>query len=288
MTINEDDRRQRNELAYLQLCRLLERRGESPHCITQLCAEYDISVFTLNRLFKKWMGMTPNAWQRQCRLNEAAILLVRTAMDILSIAQTVGYESQQSFTRAFTQRYKLPPHAYRQEFSVNTETAVVERIRPVVTKTLPTLRVWGARYLGDYDDVPAHWQHFAARIKPLHAILDRAQHLGITWDDPAITPAGKIRYDCALIFQEHNPVLDAALQAAGLQPMALAAGGYAGQTHHGAYLDAVCGVYPHIVCDWLPNTTWSLDMRPALEWYDEAPWRRPADDWHLEVMIPIL
>lgn len=284
--MNKDDHRQRNELAYLQLCRLLERRGAS-HCITQLCTEYGISVFALNRLFKKWMGLSPNAWQRQCRLNEAAILLARSTRDLLDIGQTVGYESQQSFTRAFTQRYGLPPRAYRQEFSAAFEPIAASPLRLVLTKTLPALRVWAARHLGNYDDVPAHWRRFADRVQPLRPLLDRAQYLGITWDDPAITPAGHIRYDCALILPEHDATLDVALHAAGLQPMALAEGSYACQTHHGAYLDAVCGVYPHIVCDWLPHTFWQLDLRPALEWFEFAPWQRAEAAWTFEVMVPV-
>lgn len=33
---------------------------------------------------------------------------------------------------------------------------------------------------------------------------------------------------------------------------------------------------------------WQLDMRPALEWFDGAPWKMPLEDWRFEIRLPIM
>ncbi len=271
-----------DELIYLRACRLLEARGQL-NCVRDLCAQHGLSVFALNRQFKKMMGLTPRAWQRQCRLNEAAILLARTTMEVLHIAQSVGYESQQSFSRAFTRAYGRPPQAYRREFCPSLEATTRPTAAPITIKSLPNMQVWGQRYLGTYEDIPHHWQNFAERLKQFKLDDGSALYFGMTWDDPAITPPSQIRYDC--LFLPQNNALNASM--AGLIAMPLTAGRYACQDHHGAYIDVVAGAYTNLVRDWLPKTTWQLDLRPALEWYATPPWNQSPSDWAFEVMVPI-
>lgn len=272
--------------AYLELCRMLETRNSEPMPLDQLCAEHGLSVFALNRLFKKWMGISPKSWQRKLRLNEAAILLVRTSLDILSIACTVGYESQQSFTRAFNRAYAVTPARFRQNFWLQhgkPSPATPTRL-PVVPKALPELHILRRRYLGNYADIPQHWQDFSSQLDKLELEHTHGLFLGLTWDDPAITLPGQIRYDCAVLHAGDLP------SAPSLDWVIcdVPAGAYAAMRHQGHYEGVVAGAYTAIVCDWLPISSWQLDMRPAIELYNTPPWRQQEESWSFEVLVPIV
>ena len=64
--------------------------------------------------FKKLTGHTPNAYLQQVRLEKAKELLTHSDLQILEIAQAVGYEHQASLTRLFRQREGCSPQQYRQ------------------------------------------------------------------------------------------------------------------------------------------------------------------------------
>lgn len=63
--------------------------------------------------FKQHIGLTPNRYAQQLRLNKAKDLLAQTNLSILQIAQQVGYEHHSSLTRLFQQYENLSPLAYR-------------------------------------------------------------------------------------------------------------------------------------------------------------------------------
>ena len=71
------------------------------------------SKYHLHRLFTSTAGMTIHDYVQRRQLTEAAKLLVFSDKPIIEIALICGYESQQAFTAAFKEMYKLPPARYR-------------------------------------------------------------------------------------------------------------------------------------------------------------------------------
>lgn len=67
------------------------------------------SKYHLHRIFTKTVGMTMHDYVQRRQLTEAAKLLVFSDKPIIEIAFICGYESQQSFTTAFTAMYKTSP-----------------------------------------------------------------------------------------------------------------------------------------------------------------------------------
>lgn len=59
------------------------------------CTDY------FNRLFRAHTGFTVMEYVRFARLSRAAVLLRSTSRDIIDIALECGYETHESFTRAF-------------------------------------------------------------------------------------------------------------------------------------------------------------------------------------------
>lgn len=71
------------------------------------------SKYHLHRMFTETVGLTIHDYVQRRQLTEAAKLLVFSNKPVIEIAFICGYESQQSFTTAFTSMYKLPPAKYR-------------------------------------------------------------------------------------------------------------------------------------------------------------------------------
>lgn len=54
---------------------------------------------------------------KDAKLSLAAQDLINTNESVIDIAYKYGFDSQQSFTRAFSKKYKLPPLKYRKKIN---------------------------------------------------------------------------------------------------------------------------------------------------------------------------
>lgn len=70
------------------------------------------------RLFKKKLGVSPNKWLINYRLEKAAELMKDHSISITEIAHSVGFYDLPHFTRAFVSRYGITPKASRNKESL--------------------------------------------------------------------------------------------------------------------------------------------------------------------------
>lgn len=77
----------------------------------------DISISTLERLFRKTFGITPGQYVRKIRLNAACQLIRETDRSLADIARTCGFFDQTSMTHSFRTELKITPNRYRNRFS---------------------------------------------------------------------------------------------------------------------------------------------------------------------------
>jgi transcriptional regulator GlxA family with amidase domain len=66
-----------------------------------------------HRLMVQVLGETPGARQRRLRLDRAAWLLLTSRATVLDIALETGWESHETFTRAFRTRFGVTPSSFR-------------------------------------------------------------------------------------------------------------------------------------------------------------------------------
>jgi AraC family transcriptional regulator len=91
-------------LAPKVLLRSIERlRSESDADVSlgALAAEAGLSRFHFCRAFKESTGLSPHAWLRQHRLEQAMQMLRETDASVVTIAAALGYASQTAFAAAF-------------------------------------------------------------------------------------------------------------------------------------------------------------------------------------------
>ena len=75
------------------------------------------SKYYLHRLFSNIVGVTIHDYINRRRLTESAEFLVFTDKPIIEIALNSGYESQQAFSNAFKDMYKISPKKFRERKS---------------------------------------------------------------------------------------------------------------------------------------------------------------------------
>ncbi len=95
--------------------RFLQGAYSNPVRIGALASRLGIDRTSLFRLFRKHLGMSPQAYLHRFRMERADVLLQETDLPIAEIACSVGLESQAHFTRAFRRHRGCTPGAFRKD-----------------------------------------------------------------------------------------------------------------------------------------------------------------------------
>jgi AraC family transcriptional regulator len=103
-------------LAPKALLRAIERlRSDSDADVSlaALASEAGLSRFHFCRAFKESTGLSPHAWLRQHRLEQAMNMLRDTDASVVSVAEALGYASQTAFAAAFRKLTGETPSNWR-------------------------------------------------------------------------------------------------------------------------------------------------------------------------------
>jgi AraC-like DNA-binding protein len=93
------------------------RRGlnptQGPRPVGEMARVACFSRRQFHRLIVQTIGETPGAHQRRVRLDRAAWLLMTSRARVLDIALETGFESHETFTRAFRAQFEITPLRFR-------------------------------------------------------------------------------------------------------------------------------------------------------------------------------
>jgi AraC family transcriptional regulator len=81
--------------------------------LAALASDAGLSRFHFCRAFKESTGLSPHAWLRQHRIEQAMNMLRDTNESIISIAAALGYSSQTAFAAAFRKMTGETPRDWR-------------------------------------------------------------------------------------------------------------------------------------------------------------------------------
>ncbi|MDT7847514.1 helix-turn-helix transcriptional regulator [Streptomyces justiciae] len=162
----------------------IRERYWEPLSLDELAASAMVSKYHFLRMFSRVTGVTPGRFLSAVRLQEAKRLLLSTSLTVADIAVQVGYSSQGSFTRRFTESVGLSPTQYRKlSLSAGTDAApaALSEAAPAPARPTPAARdtgsVTGALrthgdllsrvYVGAFDSpilqgAPASWSNASA------------------------------------------------------------------------------------------------------------------------------
>lgn len=92
----------------------IETNLDNDISLSQVANAAAISQWHFQRIFKALTNETLKTYIRSRRMANALDKLLSTDLRIIDIAVSAGFESQESFTRAFKQAFTMTPNQYRQ------------------------------------------------------------------------------------------------------------------------------------------------------------------------------
>lgn len=88
-----------------------------PTTLSEISQEFNLSPETIIRRFKQCFGITPKSFLNNHRIEKAKLLL-RSGMQIVDVANEVGYSDQSQLHRAFVHYCAATPRQYQQSRSI--------------------------------------------------------------------------------------------------------------------------------------------------------------------------
>ena len=92
---------------------MMQQHLDSPVPIAELAAAVNLCPAYFSTLFKEHAGYAPKAYFVRLKMHKASQLLLTTTFNIKKIANTVGYDDQLHFSRAFKRINGSSPSEYR-------------------------------------------------------------------------------------------------------------------------------------------------------------------------------
>lgn len=278
----------------------IQQHLDEPLALEDLAQLAHLSPYHFHRVFKGMLGEGLMGHIRRLRLERAAYQLRFADTPITRIAFDAGYEAHEAFTRAFRAMFGMAPSEYRSktrppEFvtvtsgvhyhpegglgdfaPLNTGGALMN----VEIQQLAPLRVAFVRHVGPYAECGAAWEKLCAWAGPRGLFGPQTRFLGISYDDPQITPPEKIRYDaCITVGANVQPEGEIGVQET-------AAGEYAVTVHRGPYA-MLHQTYERLCGEWLPQCGREPAMAPCFEVYLNDPQTTPPEELLTQIHLPL-
>ena len=251
------------------------------------------SSYHFHRIFKAMVGESIQEYIRRLRLERAAMALQHTRRSVIEIAFEAGYETHESFTRAFRSRFDAAPSGFRKRYRASAAEKTAERYVAVLrkidkeenpvnvtVKEIEPLTVAFVRHTGPYAKCHEAWKTLCSSPDVCKLFGPSTQFMGICYDDPDVTDADKIRYDaCAT-------VPNGTIFSGDINVQQIEGGKFATYVHKGSF-DGLHDCYRRIYGEWLPQSGFEPKAAPSLEVYLTDPEKTPPEENLTEIRIPL-
>jgi transcriptional regulator GlxA family with amidase domain len=99
--------------ALVAAVQLMKDNIEHPMTPTEIADEVGVSCRQMERMFAKYLGMSPKRYSDKLRLEHARELLMQTRLTVLEVAVACGFVSAAHFSKLYRKRFGIPPSAER-------------------------------------------------------------------------------------------------------------------------------------------------------------------------------
>ena len=284
----------------------VERHLADDLSLAVLARESCFSPFHFHRIFQAIVGETPVDFVKRVRLERAALMLIHNPRrTITEIAIECGFSSSATFSRAFSEAFETSPSSWRQkskngklgsrkrkasalsiEYPGSTRKRAArnnqsEMPMNVTIKEMPAKHIAYVANLEGYiqEKIDQAWSRLCGWAGPL-GLLESAEIIGMSFDNPDITPKSKCRYyACMTVPDNTSTPKDIGL-------MDIPAGRYAVLPFDGT-TDDISDAYRAFYAKWLPQSGFEPDDRPCYEVYHSSPNEDPEGHFVMDICMPI-
>ncbi|GKX49940.1 AraC family transcriptional regulator [Budvicia aquatica] len=271
---------------------LIARNLDKPLDINFLAKESAFSFYHFHRIYTALTGETVADTHRRLRLDRAAAQVARGSLPITYIAMEAGYETPQSFSKAFKKQFSLSPAQYRKVNKsagyshphfiyppIHTEIINVN----ITIETRQQETVYGIRHNGPYMEIYNAFTQLWDWVIASGLASQARYGLGIYYDDPLCTAPEKCRSDACIQF--NHPLANEPTDK-NVQAIKLAGGRYAKYRHIGPY-STLHQAYQTFYGQWLPTSGYECADQPPFEIYVNNPHDTPEAELITDIYLPI-
>lgn len=259
-----------------------------------------LSPFHFQRIFQALMGETPAEFTRRLRLEKA---LGRMALpkppSLTSIALSCGFASLSDFSRAFKDRFGVPPRRFDiDEWRAARAGALDEVVRKAIHPHLDRLPPPRNpdRFSVRIRDIPARTVAYIRVDRPYEgtAVIDAAQRLmrwaddralgknqwlGYQWENPEVTALEDCRYYVAVEGSRFEPAGE--IGRYRFPPMIVA------EIEIRGALDLELRALQWYYGVWLPRSGYVPDNQPGFEAWIGRPFAHGMSHFEVRLQMPL-
>jgi DNA gyrase inhibitor GyrI/AraC-like DNA-binding protein len=249
-----------------------------------MTAQLHVSQRQLFRILRSFLNEPLAAYIARQRVERAVMYLQTEEMTLTTLAEKVGYDNPQSFSKAFKKQFGISPKAYmgelhrRLEENVKSKDNARDTVLPEICRENAVDLVY-IRILGKYGEAEpydAAWSKLIRFLRANDALNDTTRFIGISFDDPNITNPERCRfYACASVQRKIT-------LAGEFGTIQLRQGKYAVYTLKGSYSE-LQDLYNSISV----NFEYTLRHGIAFEEYLNSPHNTKEEELLTKIFIPI-
>ncbi len=251
----------------------------------QIASQVYFSSFHFQRTFQALTGMNISEYMRNRRLSLAGHELLSSHLKITDIAYKYGYETPESFTKAFTRFHGISPvNAKKQGAILKSFNRLSIRVSleggscmeyRIVEKAAFEVVALTKVFQGETSlmEIPVFWKYYFD--KGLHNKVCGV--LGICAEE--MNDSSNWKYGIGN-FRKHVPKVPV-----GFEIIQIPTHTWAIFTCRGAMPDTIQNMWKRIYSEWLPQSKYEICMDYDLEYYTDG--NTLSNDYISEIWIPI-
>lgn len=266
---------------------LMEQKMDETLDIEEIAKVAYSSPFHFQRMFHMLTGMTISEYTRKRKLTLAAHELASTSAKVMDVAMKYGYDSPESFTKAFRKIHGVAPSKVRQsdvqlkafprislQISIKGTQELEYRI---VEKEAFAVVGKSIRLTCGNDSRLPFWQECRrdSTIEELNSIGLEESLLGITMD----IKDSEFTY---MIAKKRSNIAS----TKNLSAITVPATTWAIFSSNGPLPNSIQSLFKRIYQEWFPDTGYEHSGGPEIEVY--LPGDSAAENYHCEVWIPVV
>lgn len=281
---------------------LIENNLKTDMSVKEIAAKVGVSIFFLQKGFSVLTGYSISEYARNRKLYQAALDLQSTDKQIIDIALDYGYETHESFTKAFSRFHGATPSqvragAYFKRFlplSISVYISGGNQVNTRVVNIFP-FKVIGIQKEMSVDkadeQIPEFWDVFFEKYAvnvyagnppatPYEQALinNNIGEYGICIDD---LESGKVNYLIAGKYTGGDV-------PEGMQLYEVPGGDYAVFDCVGSLPNAIQNMNKRVYNEWLPgNPDYELCGKASIEWFDCMNAEKTDPDYRSAIWLPV-
>lgn len=259
----------------------IERNLDSSIEISEVAKRSGMSQWHFQRIFKALSGETLKKYIRTRRLGKSLDLLKEGQTRILDIAIISGFESQETFTRAFKKEFNLNPGEYRRLEKkpslfkkVKFDISYLEHLKKglsmepeIYEQKKITIVGLKTKFFGSDSEknnvalkLPPLWQDFLSQLNEVNDVQGKICYGVVSQID---NNTDELEYYCGVEVKDPN------IRPKNFKRIDIAQNTYAKFEHKGS-IDQIDNTINYIYSTWLPQSGKKHTQNPDLEFYGSS------------------